>query len=238
MHGNQDHSEQIIFINGPAGKLESKVSGFSNLTSEEHTNIGIMCHPHPLYQGTMDNKVVTTVIRAWQELGFASIRFNFRGVGQSEGEYGHGIGEKDDLKAILAWSLEKTQKKQNIKIWLAGFSFGAAISAQLASEWPDMTLPHLELAALLSLAPGLQFLHFRADKIPLCPWLIVHGEKDEVVNVEEVKSWFQDLKEKRSKIGSNKRFDLVIFPETTHFFHGKLIALKELIINFTGSIIS
>src|SRR5436189_4416294 len=93
--------------------------------------IGVVCHPHPLYQGTMHNKVVTTIAKAWQEMGMSTLRFNFRGVGLSEGEYGHGEGEQEDLKAVLNWILEQFP---NAKICLGGFSFGAFIAAKVAAE--------------------------------------------------------------------------------------------------------
>src|SRR6185437_198476 len=89
--------------------------------------VGIICHPHPLHQGTMHNKVVTTIVRAWQKMGLATIRFNFRGVGQSEGTYGDEVGEVEDLKAVIHW-LRRQQRGKELKLWLGGFSFGALIS--------------------------------------------------------------------------------------------------------------
>ena len=138
--------EQKIFIPGPSGRLEAQVAGIlpENQIPRDVTpkTVGIICHPHPLYQGTMHNKVVTTLVRAWQSLGLATIRFNFRGVGESEGQYGDQIGEVEDLKAVIKWLAK--QKAQNIdkdkqrtqafQLCLGGFSFGSLISAKVAAD--------------------------------------------------------------------------------------------------------
>ena len=123
MHTVDKSGEERIYIAGPEGKLEANVSGLGSPL--QVFNIGIICHPHPLHQGTMHNKVVTTVTRTWQKLGLATVRFNFRGVGESEGHYGEGKGEIEDLKAVIVFA---QQRHPEAKIWLAGFSFGAVIS--------------------------------------------------------------------------------------------------------------
>lgn len=207
--------EQKIFIPGPLGGLEAKVSGLLKIggKASPSSNIGVICHPHPLYQGSMDNKVVTTVIKAWQDLGFATVRFNFRGVGESEGQYGEGTGELEDLRAVLHWAQEEVPQ---FKVWLAGFSFGAMISIKIASQ--------VSLQGLISIAPAVQILEQSNFQPPTCPWLIVHGEQDEVVPFGRVQTWYQSLlnEQKLDKLVT----DFIAMPETTHFFHGRLNELK------------
>lgn len=117
-------------VKGPAGKLEVAVGTPIGI---DRSALGIICHPHPLHGGTMYNKVVTTLARTLQGLGLTTVRFNFRGVGKSQGEYDHGRGEIDDLLAVAAW-LQKEMGHQ--EIWLAGFSFGAYIAANGAVRLP------------------------------------------------------------------------------------------------------
>lgn len=218
--------EESIILQGPAGKLEAKVFGFfdvSNLSSDSPKTIGIVCHPHPLYQGTMENKVVTTIIRAFQNLGLTTIRFNFRGVGKSEGSYGEGVGEIEDLKAVIEWV---RQRHPRANIYLAGFSFGSYISVKVAVDFAQI----YPITALLSVAPAIRLFDFLKLSQPSCPWIIIQGDQDELVAVEEVKSWFKSLQEKRSLDLQSSSLELIILPGASHFFHGRLIELKNLII--------
>jgi hypothetical protein len=228
--------EQKIFLVGPQGKIETKLydTNISNNTPSASSassassapsapNIGIVCHPHPLYQGSMDNKVVTTITRAWQGLGFNTIRFNFRGVGESEGTYGEGQGEIEDLQAVLRWA--KQQYPTGV-FWLAGFSFGAMISSLVAKDEPF-------IQGLISVAPAVQFFDLTKFSIPRCPWLIVHGAKDEIVPIESVQAWYQQLKKQAEKNKLSAIEELIILPEATHFFHGQLNELKTVTVNFT-----
>lgn len=225
MHSAQ--KEQKIFIVGSQGKLEAKI--YSNIhpvaekASHNPTNIGIICHPHPLYQGSMDNKVVTTISRAWQGLGFTTIRFNFPGVGESEGIHKEGKGEIEDLQAVLQWA---KQQYPEGRFWLAGFSFGAMVSTFVARE-------QLFIHALISVAPAVQFFDLTQFSIPRCPWLIIHGAQDEIVPVENVQAWYLQLKKQAEKTKIPAIEELIILPEATHFFHGQLNELKTNIVNFT-----
>ncbi len=211
-------AEQKVMIQGPAGNLETMISGLENGLSMK--DIGIMCHPHPLHQGTMQNKVVTTVIRTWQLQAFATVRFNFRGVGESAGNFSEGIGEVEDLKILVKMVREKAP---SAKIWLAGFSFGAFIAAKVASEMPDV-------AGLLSIAPAIHLFDF----LPLaihCPWLIIHGGKDELIPLDQINAWYQILLERHQPQKQAKNNDreiraLKILPNATHFFHGCLNELR------------
>ncbi len=249
-----DPEEKSFFIKGPSGNLEVKSLGLG-----EKTITGIICHPHPLYQGTMDNKVVTTILRAWKELGIATIRFNFRGVGKSEGHYGEGKGEVEDLKAVIDWvqNSQNSQNNRSFKLWLGGFSFGAAIAATVAgqlskksqvfqepkksegsqeseeSKGPQVTdvsqafqvSSESIVSALLTVAPPVNHFEFEKINIPYCPWLMIHGEKDEVVPYDNVIFFVEQLKKKK------KDFQFIEIKNATHFFHGQLVELKSQIIN-------
>jgi alpha/beta superfamily hydrolase len=196
-----------LFLQGPAGKIEVAV----NYPADKNPKgIAIICHPHPLHGGTMDNKVVTTLARAYENLNWATVRFNFRGVGDSEGVYDHTIGETEDLFAVIEWI--QTQLP-HYPISLAGFSFGAYIAANAANQ--------ISVAHLISVAPAVHNNNFKAFTYIQNPWLMIIGDQDELVPVPEVKKLAEDLPIK-----------LVIFQEATHFFHGKLVELKKTIIDF------
>lgn len=206
-------NEQTLFIDGPVGSLEACF--FKNPQPINAPIFGIICHPHPLYEGSMHNKVVTSIARAWQAMSISTLRFNFRGVGKSAGSYAEGVGEQEDLKAVIRWVL-----KQNptAKIWLAGFSFGAYVALRCAAEG--------NCAGLLTVAPALRLFDFKDIPLPNCPWVIIQGEKDEFVSLDAIQSWYKGLCER--SLGPN-RPELVILPEAGHFFHGHLVALKEAI---------
>jgi len=201
--------ETVHFLKGPAGVLEAR----ANNTGSNNA-IGIVCHPHPLYQGSMDNKVVTTIVRAFQTLGLKTIRFNFRGIGKSEGSYSQGIGEVEDLESIIRWVKEN---HPNDRIYLAGFSFGSYIATKYASE------TKIDIAALLTVAPAITHFDFLSLPVPPCPWVIIHGSKDELISLSEVKKWVEDTKQKHQRFP----IELIIIEEATHFFHGCLVTLRN-----------
>ncbi|HEU5282062.1 MAG TPA: alpha/beta fold hydrolase [Gammaproteobacteria bacterium] len=202
--------EIMKLIQGPAGKLELAVSA-----AEPNAKAwGVVCHPHPLFGGTMHNKVVTTLVKTFQSQGVNTIRFQFRGVGQSQGEFDHGRGELDDLYAVLNWLQHEYGQHP---LWLAGFSFGAYIAAQAAAEWPTKKL--------VTVAPPVE--NFAMHLIPpiLCDWLLLQGEKDEVVSPEAVFAFAE----------SRQPAPVVVrFPDATHFFHGQLNALRAAIVQWLG----
>lgn len=199
-------SQQALSIPGPAGELEALLEKPS---SPEKKIIAIICHPHPLHGGTMNNKVVTTLVRACQALGAIAIRFNFRGVGASEGSYDQAQGEQDDLKAVITWA---TDKYPDYQLWLAGFSFGSYIAARVATQ--------IKAAQLISIAPPVQNFDFQSLPTLECPWLVVQGEADEVVSAEAVFEWLASRPEEPQ---------LIKMPGVGHFFHGQLIELREAI---------
>lgn len=195
-------TSQLIY--GPAGKLETKVTPPS---AAERGAWGIVCHPHPLFGGTMENKVVTTLAKTFQCLGLATVQFNFRGVGESEGEFDQGRGELADLLAVIDWV---RKERPSHEIWLAGFSFGAYIAAKASIE--------VKAHRLVTVAPPVT--NFAMHDLPpiQIPWILVQGEKDEVIAAEKVFQWAESRDPKPT---------ILRFPEASHYFHGQLLELRE-----------
>ena len=197
--------ETSFLLAGPVGDLEvlatpAPVDNTKNITV-------VICHPHPLFGGTMTNKVVSTLARAFRNLGLQSIRFNFRGVGKSAGHFDDGRGEAQDLSVVIDW-VKQTRPQDTL--WLAGFSFGGYIAAKVASQ--DETVQQL-----VSVAP--QVSRFLQDKFVVsASWIIVQGDKDEVVSPTEVFAWVETLTPQPT---------LIKIEGAGHFFHGKLIELRE-----------
>lgn len=199
--------KESFVIAGPAGQLEALLEqpeGFDG------RRVAVLCHPHPQHQGTMLNKVVHTLARAMTDLGVLAVRFNFRGVGASEGDYGGGTGESDDLECVAAYA---RQRWPDAELWLAGFSFGAVIAARAAVK--------LAPAQLISIAPAVNILGQTLASTPDMPWLIVQGEADDVVAASDVLEWAEGLE---------PRPEVVVLPDAGHFFHGHLVALRELLV--------
>ena len=194
-----------LTLPGPAGALEVAV----DLPGDDVARLpatAIVCHPLPTEGGTMHNKVVTMAARALRESGLATVRFNFRGTGASEGAFDRGDGEQDDLRAVADWVRATRPDDQ---LWLAGFSFGAYVSLAMAAE--------LQPSMLISIAPPAGRWNFEAITTPTMPWLVVQGDADEVVDPQAVYDWLDGLKADP---------ELVRMPDTSHFFHRKLIDLR------------
>jgi uncharacterized protein len=191
-------------LDGPAGALEVAVDRGD---APALPAIAIVCHPLPTEGGSMHNKVVTMTARALRELGLDTVRFNFRGVGASAGSFDNGEGEGDDLRAVAAWV---RAQRPDAALWLAGFSFGAYVSLRLAAE--------LQPAVLVSIAPPVgRGWDFAGIVPPACPWLVVQGEADEIVDPQAVFDWANRLPDPP---------ELVRMPDTSHFFHRKLMDLR------------
>lgn len=199
---------EAVEIPGPAGPLEAIVED----PGGEPRAIAVVCHPHPLYQGTMHNKVVHTVARAMIRLGAPAVRFNFRGVGASGGAWDEGRGETDDALAVVDWAHGRWPGRP---LWLAGFSFGAFVALRAA--------PAARPAALVTVAPPVQRFPPGEAPEPGCPWLVVQGEADELVAWRDVVAWAEAHP-------AAPRVELL--PETSHFFHGRLGALQEVVQDF------
>ena len=193
-----------LSIDGPAGRIEA---AFDLAEGPALPVLAIVCHPLPTEGGSMHNKVVTMTARALRESGVATLRFNFRGVGQSEGTFDDGDGELDDLRAVAAWARAWHPDKA---LWLAGFSFGAWVALRAAVE--------LQAAALISIAPPVgRSWPFDDIALPAVPWLVIQGEDDEIVAPDAVYAWIASLP---------RPLQLLRMPGASHFFHRKLIDLR------------
>jgi alpha/beta superfamily hydrolase len=199
-------TETRFLLQGPAGNLEVLATPIEHPTVNR---IAVICHPHPLHGGTMNNKVVSTIARTCKDLNMPTVRFNFRGVGQSEGSFADGIGEVEDLLAVIQWVKEVMPTAE---LWLAGFSFGGYIAARLATQIP--------VQQLITIAP--QASRFTSQPFPpiTIPWVLVQGEQDEVVSPEEVFAWIETL---------NPKPTVIRMPGAGHFFHGQLLELRRLL---------
>jgi alpha/beta superfamily hydrolase len=224
-------SSERVSIPGPAGRLEAVVVNASGAAGADRdagaghsadardaagtsgaagARFAVICHPHPLSGGTMDNKVVTTLAKALQSTGLATLRFNFRGVGDSEGAYDQGVGETQDAQAVAAYGAARWPGAPPV---LAGFSFGAFVALRLALE--------LDVARLIAVAPPVGRFDFSGLTAPKCPWLIVQGDADEVVDAQGVIAWAKSL---------HPQPTLAVLPGVGHFFHGHLAALRDAVI--------
>lgn len=201
-----------LFIDGPAGRLEAMVE---RPDSGAAVGCVVVCHPHPQHGGTMHNKVAHTLARAFVRMGYAALRFNFRGTEASEGEFDGGNGELDDALAAIAWMRARYPEGP---IWVAGFSFGAAIAVKAAVKTP--------LDGLISVAPAITRFASGIETQPRCPWLIIQGDEDELVPVDDTVVWVDGLEPGP---------ELLIIPGGEHFFHGRLLDLRESVMQFVKS---
>jgi alpha/beta superfamily hydrolase len=202
-------TRQEFSLRGPAGMLEC-VADVPTPADERPATI-VICHPHSLHGGTMHNKVVTIMERSMRELGLRTIRFNFRGAGESEGEHDEGYGETDDLFAVIEF-VRRT--RPNDELWLAGFSFGSYIVARAAKN--------LQLGQLITIAPPVDRYKFSQLRRPNCPWLVVQGDEDEVVALEDVTCWIEDVAPPP---------EFLVMEQAGHFFHRRLMDLRGLLKN-------
>lgn len=198
-----------LLIPGPGGQIEAS---FAEADSEGVlADLGLMaviCHPHPVHGGTMDNKVVTTLMRTYRDIGVKTLRFNFRGVGRSGGVFDRGRGELDDLLAVIDWV---SREYSHMGLVLAGFSFGSSIAAQGSHK-----LGHIH--HLLLVAPPVERYSYDLDSAFPCPSCVVQGDKDELLVAEGVYTWIETL---RSPV------ELLRYPDAGHYFHGFLSHLKK-----------
>jgi len=187
-------------VAGLAGRIECAVDA----PQGEPRGVALVAHPHPLYGGTLDNKVVQTLARALLELGYESWRPNFRGVGESAGAYDEGRGEVEDLATVLAHAQARAGSAPPV---LAGFSFGAAMQARLASR--------IKAARLVLV--GIAVNHFEVPAVPPGS-LVIHGEKDDTVPLAEVLAWAEP-----------QELPVVVLPGADHFFHRRLHLLRAIV---------
>ena len=204
-------------VEGAAGSIECAVA-----TPDTPRGIAVIAHPHPLYGGTMDNKVITTLAKVYAEASFATWRFNFRGVGRTEGTHDEGRGETDDMLRVID---EARSQHSALPLHLAGFSFGGAIATRASAT--------ADFAQLLLVAPG--FRRITAAGMGDAPdpedpalgepgrhtWentLVVHGDLDETVPLSDSLAW-----------ASAREVPVAVVPGGEHFFHRKLHILREIV---------
>ncbi len=200
-----------LLLDGPVGQLEAVIDVPED-DMPARPIVAIVCHPLSTEGGTLHNKVVTMTARALRELGATTLRFNFRGTGVSAGTFDDGEGELDDLRAVAAWV---RQHRPDAQLWLAGFSFGAWVVLRAAAE--------LQPAMLITIAPPVaRNWDFSTLTPPTCPWLVIQGEADEVVDPQSVYDWVEKMPSKP---------ELVRMPGAGHFFHRRLVDLRGAIKN-------
>ncbi len=194
-------------VAGPAGVIECALDSPTGPVQ----GIAVVCHPHPLHGGTLDNKVVQTLTRAFVQLGWLSVRFNFRGVGASAGSWGDGAGEVDDALAVIA-AHRPAPGAAAQPLVLAGFSFGAYVACLAASRLPLADKPQ----RMVLVGPSTQ-------KQPMEPvpadTLVIHGEADDVVPLSATLDWARP-----------QALPVIVFPGVGHFFHGQLALLKTVVV--------
>jgi hypothetical protein len=198
---------QRLRVPGPAGALEVAVD--APPAEAPVRGVAVICHPHPQHGGTMDNKVAQMLARSFVQLGYRAVRFNFRGVGASEGGWDEGRGEIDDALAVIAG-----QRAAGLPLALAGFSFGAYVTSQAARRLAEAG----EAAERLVLVgPATQ--NFEVAPVP-ADTIVVHGEVDDVVPLSATFDWARP-----------QHLPVIVVPGVGHFFHGQLTLLKSIVVN-------
>ena len=191
-------------IAGPAGALEIA----QNVPDTSPRGIALVAHPHPLQGGTLDNKVAQTLAKTFFALGYAAVRFNFRGVGRSEGTFDEGRGEAEDAKAALAFAQARFDEPgRDLPVVLAGFSFGSYVQTIVAQS--------VEAERLVLVGPAVG--RFTIGTVP-ADTIVIHGEEDDVVPLADVFAWARP-----------QALPIVVFPGCGHFFHGRLLQLQAAI---------
>jgi alpha/beta superfamily hydrolase len=191
-----------IFIDGPAGNLEAVV----NDPGEQRSGIALIAHPHPLFGGTLDNKVVHTLAKAFFELGYVALRPNLRGAGKSQGNFDEGKGETQDMLAVAEHAKDQFG---DLPLVLAGFSFGAFVQSRVIKQLPA--------EKLVLVAPAVE--RFDVGNVP-ANTLVIHGDQDDVVPLAAVLAWAQP-----------QELRVMVLPGAGHFFHGRLPQLKQIVLD-------
>ena len=194
-------------IDGPVGPIECAIDRPSDGAGDAPRGVAVVAHPHPLFGGTMDNKVAQTLARALVLLGYETVRFNFRGVGATAGTHDEGRGEADDMLAVVA-----AMRRPGLPLALGGFSFGAYVTTLAAARLsgPDAA------ERLVLVGPSTQ----RATPAPVpADTLVIHGEQDDVVPLSATLDWARP-----------QQLPVIVMPGVGHFFHGQLTQLRQLIV--------
>jgi alpha/beta superfamily hydrolase len=201
-------------VAGPAGELVVSQETPQFADGRAPLGLVLLCHPHPVHGGTMDNKVVQTLARAFLSLGWRVVRFNFRGAGGSAGTWDEGRGEIDDALAVLA-----AHRRTGEPLVVGGFSFGGYVASRLAERLPPAEAP----SRLVLVAPATG--NFPVAPVPAGS-LVIHGDADDVVPLQHTLDWARPQVQ-----------PIVVIPGAGHFFHGQLALLKQLVVDaFAGTL--
>jgi len=190
-----------LTVHGPVGAIEV----VRNVPGPALRGIALICHPHPLQAGTLDNKVVQTLAKTFFALNYAAVRFNFRGVGQSAGTFDEGVGETDDALTVL--SDARARFGESLPIALAGFSFGSYVQTRVAER--------VRAERLVLVAAAVK--RFPVQNVAP-DTIVIHGEEDDVVPLADVFAWARP-----------QQLPIVVFPGCGHFFHGRLPQLQRIV---------
>jgi alpha/beta superfamily hydrolase len=194
-------------VAGPAGLVECAIDRPPAHQEVRDRGLVVLCHPHPLHGGTMDNKVVQTLARTFVGLGYTSVRFNFRGIGASQGAWDEGRGEVDDALAVI-----QAHRAPGQALVLGGFSFGGYVATQAAAR----LAPEAAAERVVLIAPAV--VNFPAAPVS-ADTLVVHGEQDDVVPLAAVFDWARP-----------QSLPVTVLPGAGHFFHGQLPVLKQIVV--------
>ena len=190
-------------VAGPAGRIEAALDEPNGAP----VGVAALCHPHPVHGGTMDNKVIQTLSRAFVQLGYRAVRFNFRGVGASQGQWDEGQGEVDDALAVVS-----AFRDAALPLALGGFSFGGYVAAEVAARLANSGSP----ARLVLVGPATSTFKMAAAAPNT---LVIHGEADDVVPLQATLDWARP-----------QQLPVVVLPGVGHFFHGQLTRLRDLVV--------
>ncbi|MFY8130063.1 MAG: alpha/beta hydrolase [Burkholderiaceae bacterium] len=202
---------QFELISGPVGSIEVAIDA----PAGEPRGLAVVCHPHPLFGGTLDNKVTQTLARALVALGFISVRPNFRGVGNTAGTHDEGRGEVDDIVTVVDLFRQRYQPKELV---LAGFSFGSFVQTHVAQRLAAAGTPAQRLVLVGTATSRWQVMPVPEDS------LVIHGELDDTVPLSSVLDWARP-----------QSLPVTVIPGADHFFHGRLPIIKRLVIHALSS---
>ncbi|MFN5080225.1 MAG: alpha/beta hydrolase [Burkholderiales bacterium] len=202
---------QFELISGPVGSIEVAIDA----PAGEPRGLAVVCHPHPLFGGTLDNKVTQTLARALVALGFVSVRPNFRGVGNTAGTHDEGRGEVDDIVTVVDLFRQRYQPEELV---LAGFSFGSFVQTHVAQRLAAAGIPAQRLVLVGTATSRWQVMPVPEDS------LVIHGELDDTVPLSSVLDWARP-----------QNLPVTVIPGADHFFHGRLPIIKRLVIHALSS---
>jgi hypothetical protein len=203
---NAPRNTEACSFTGPVGPIE----GLLDHPLDAPAAVAVVCHPHPLQGGTMQNKVAYMLARAFNDMGAVSLRFNFRGVGKSAGTFDDGIGETEDALAAIDWL---SAQHSSLPLWLGGFSFGSYVALRAQS--------HRQVTRLVTVAPAVERFDTSDISLPSYPWVLVQGDADDVVSPQKVLAWARGLAQPPH---------IVEMAGAGHFFHGRLNELREAVV--------